>query len=163
MRCERCEGEISETAKACMHCGAETAAGRAEALAKRQAKASPPYVLIAMGIVVLIFILRVIGSHQWGPPGGADFEELVRKNLKDPASATFSDTIVFEPNKGVYVMCGFVNSKNSYGAYAGNSRFIAGGSSAMIEDSGTDGDFDSAWYATCTNAGGRGAEASPSS
>jgi hypothetical protein len=48
-------------------------------------------------------------------------EELTR-NYKDPRSAQYSDLIVAE-NSAHKALCGFVNAKNSYGAYTGTKRF----------------------------------------
>lgn len=54
----------------------------------------------------------------------------VAKLMKDPESAKFSDVfVVFITEKGKYPakigVCGMVNGKNSFGAYAGASRFAS--------------------------------------
>ena len=46
----------------------------------------------------------------------------VLSRLKDPDSANFKDLQVVE---GGRALCGLVNSKNSYGGYAGFKRFVA--------------------------------------
>jgi len=51
----------------------------------------------------------------------ADAEKLVADTLKDPMSAQFSD-LSQEGGPG-HPVCGFVNSKNGYGAYVGKRAF----------------------------------------
>jgi hypothetical protein len=45
--------------------------------------------------------------------------EAVRRVLKDPASARFNAALQYPE-----AVCGFVNSKNAYGGYVGESPFI---------------------------------------
>lgn len=48
----------------------------------------------------------------------------IREDLKDPDSAKFSGfRATKEPNAGMVTVCGFVNSKNSFGGYAGKQLF----------------------------------------
>ncbi|MCT9843747.1 hypothetical protein N7563_06685 [Leclercia adecarboxylata ATCC 23216 = NBRC 102595] len=49
-------------------------------------------------------------------------EFAVKEQLKDPESARFKHSRYVSNGKGAY--CGLVNSKNSYGGYAGNTPFI---------------------------------------
>lgn len=49
----------------------------------------------------------------------------VSRRMKDPDSVKFRD-IVLRPYAKGHVLCGQVNAKNSYGAYAGFSQFVAG-------------------------------------
>jgi hypothetical protein len=45
-------------------------------------------------------------------------------HLKDAESAKFKDVrYASSGSAGMWVMCGYVNSKNSYGGYAGYTRF----------------------------------------
>ena len=48
-----------------------------------------------------------------------------RYNLKDPDSAKFRNLFKYVNSRGFTVVCGEINSKNSYGAYAGFERFAA--------------------------------------
>lgn len=62
-------------------------------------------------------------------PTIADVKALVREHLKDPASAQFTPIkLKIAPkgskNEGKWGFSGCVNSKNSYGGYAGKSFFI---------------------------------------
>jgi hypothetical protein len=69
-----------------------------------------------------LFIVALLGGCQRADIGSA--EDLVRQQLKDPDSATFSreTAIVDGPHTTV---CGLVNAKNSYGGYVGPRRFYA--------------------------------------
>lgn len=49
-----------------------------------------------------------------------DLRKPILGQLKDPDSAKFSDELI--SNSGA--LCGFVNAKNSYGGYTGNTEFI---------------------------------------
>lgn len=54
-------------------------------------------------------------------------EAAVKAKLKDPASARFKHPKVNVPTgyAGIFY-CGYVNSKNSYGGYAGDAEFAVG-------------------------------------
>jgi hypothetical protein len=55
----------------------------------------------------------------------------VRASLKDGESAKIHDAVLYlsdrEPDgvSGFYTLCGVVNGKNSYGAYAGDTGFVS--------------------------------------
>jgi hypothetical protein len=55
--------------------------------------------------------------------------------LKDPYSAEFSYVAAYpsDSEQTGYVFCGIVNSKNGFGAYAGNQMFVAHWNYAMLE------------------------------
>lgn len=53
-------------------------------------------------------------------PTPYDYESVVKSELRDPESAQFSDV-----TENVKSACGFVNSKNGYGGYAGRQPFVA--------------------------------------
>jgi len=67
MQCERCEGEISQTAKACKHCGALTLAGKAE---ERKIQSEKPigclsWIGISLGVLVAVFIISsLLSPHE---------------------------------------------------------------------------------------------------
>ena len=54
-----------------------------------------------------------------------------RYDLKDPDSAKFRNLFKYTNARGFTVVCGEINSKNSYGAYAGFERFAATDAGAM--------------------------------
>ena len=69
--------------------------------------------------------------------------EFVSEVLKDPESAEFRN------QKG---FCGEVNSKNSFGGYAGFKRFIAASEEMVVfagDDRMTSTDFEQAWSQFC--------------
>ncbi len=72
----------------------------------------------------------------------------VKNVLKDSSSAVF-DSEVVSSKSGNEVVCGFVNSKNSFGAYSGNQRYISNGISAgtFLEEQVSD--FDDVWLKFC--------------
>jgi hypothetical protein len=51
--------------------------------------------------------------------------EKSRHDLKDPDSAKFRNRFEYTNSRGFTVVCGEINAKNSYGAYAGFQRFAA--------------------------------------
>lgn len=50
-------------------------------------------------------------------------EDAVRKLLKDPGSAVFSDVVLGRYGSGVEGVCGWVNARNAFGAMAGPKLF----------------------------------------
>lgn len=48
----------------------------------------------------------------------------IKQRLKDPLSAMFERVSAVTNAKGSLLVCGMVNSKNSYGGYAGRTPFI---------------------------------------
>ncbi len=61
----------------------------------------------------------------------AMIEEAVREAMKDPESAVIGERMMIagtlgdEPALEIWVACGTVNAKNSYGGYTGRQGFIA--------------------------------------
>lgn len=55
--------------------------------------------------------------------------ERVRDLLKDPDSAKFRSEFIGKDG----AVCGFVNSKNSYGGYAGFTRYVVNAETARID------------------------------
>lgn len=74
-------------------------------------------------------------------------ENTVRAKLRDPSSAEFS-AVRFSDKSGTPMTCGFVNSKNALGGYAGLQRFVAAGDQmAFLEEEVSD--FDNVWNRYC--------------
>ena len=48
----------------------------------------------------------------------------MRKSLKDPDSTRFGPIIAGVGKDDITIVCGWVNSKNSYGGYSGMSPFM---------------------------------------
>lgn len=66
-------------------------------------------------------------------------QDSVKRGLKDPDSAKFQNLRIANYNNGK-VVCGEINTKNSYGGYVGYERFVAGISGAEIFDKKSDED-----------------------
>ena len=64
----------------------------------------------------------------------AEMQVRVRASLKDPSSAQFGRAWVVNV-KGAPMVCGTVNSKNSFGGYAGAQGFFAGGDLIVMAES----------------------------
>lgn len=88
-----------------------------------------------MGLLLLVATCSRLNDHSSATadtaPSNAIYkaaaEKLVRRQLRDPESAIFSEVYVVGPNAdGDAVVCGAVNSKNGFGGMAGSQRFIAG-------------------------------------
>jgi len=62
----------------------------------------------------------------------------VLEKLKDPESARFSGIygVSNDSLQSGYAVCGFVNSKNSYGGYAGKTPFSVSNNTAIILSNG---------------------------
>lgn len=65
-----------------------------------------------------------------------DAEEQVKKLLRDPDSAEFTNIeIHIIPENGNRVACGYVNARNGFGGMTGLKRFVSGGTTIIEEDS----------------------------
>ncbi|MBS0252598.1 MAG: hypothetical protein JSR78_16200 [Proteobacteria bacterium] len=78
-------------------------------------------------------------------------EDEIRQMLKDGESARFRDVT---RHKGMFgaIVCGYVNSKNSYGAYAGESKFVVNydsGRRYLIEGANPPAEAVQAWENSC--------------
>lgn len=123
------------------------------------------YTLLAL-VIIFIFML-VYGSLADPTPRDAIsfVERAVSKQMKDPDSAQFNN-VNFYPDSSEKAgsisgtVCGYVNGKNSFGAYAGNVRFVshvtvtdngrqANMSQPFVENSDTSTLMDSLWEQQC--------------
>jgi hypothetical protein len=57
-------------------------------------------------------------------------KELIKKDLRDPESATFT----FQSKNYAHLVCGTVNAKNGFGGYVGDKRFMASEFSYRMDD-----------------------------
>jgi hypothetical protein len=58
-------------------------------------------------------------------------KKLVQRQLKDPNSARFTEVV-----RGTEATCGYVNSKNGFGAYEGRLAFVVAGDDLSFDDMG---------------------------
>lgn len=70
----------------------------------------------------------------------------VKNSLKDSNSAEFKNVYANYTEEFGVVACGYVNAKNSFGAYTGYKAFVSAGKSVIME--GTD-NIKKAWAAAC--------------
>lgn len=73
----------------------------------------------------------------------------IKKRLKDPESAQFRNSAFYDSR--VPVVCGEVNSRNSFGGYTGFQRFVAAGEVTRVESEMAAGEMDKVWAQFCTN------------
>lgn len=59
-------------------------------------------------------------------------KKLVERQLKDPDSAQFTEIV-----KGAKASCGYVNSKNGFGAYSGREAFVVVDGDVSLDDAST--------------------------
>ncbi len=74
-------------------------------------------VAVAAGAAYVHFDPNAQFQKRW------EAEKVVASHLKDPASAKFESLQVIKVGGQPFAMCGYVNGKNSFGAYAGAQRF----------------------------------------
>lgn len=79
--------------------------------------------------MLMAALLLVAGCGSDEDNAKAVAEKVIAKTLKDPDSAKFSDVYTVEekstdPKIRSIAVCGLVNAKNSFGAYAGPTRFV---------------------------------------
>ncbi len=70
-------------------------------------------------------------------------QDNVSKALKDPSSAIFSGGYISDSG----AICGYVNGKNSFGAYTGNQRYAFFSGQTYVDDGSKD--FTNAWDKVC--------------
>lgn len=93
-------------------------------------------------------MLGKAGSRD-DPARKAAAEHAVLRRLKDPGSASFSGMFVSWLSGGP-VVCGRVNAKNSFGGYAGVTRFVAAGNdTAFLESEMAAGEMEKTWAKFC--------------
>ncbi len=84
--------------------------------------------------LVITAALFLVGCKDIFTPGISQAEDAVKARLKDPYSAKFEDVQVCQADRRI--IHGYVNSKNSYGAYSGRTLFYAVEGSAYLSDLG---------------------------
>ena len=84
---------------------------------------------MALRLFVLLMCVLCVGCQS----RETLVEEFVSKQLKDPHTAQFSE-IRTHPSEYFAVSCGIVNSKNSFGAYAGPTKFLVAYGRVIFED-----------------------------
>lgn len=86
------------------------------------------YVLIGIGVVVIALLSKSCGSNS--PYTAMDYgKKRVASLMKDPESAQFDSVTFHQTSEGegepyIGYVCGYVNAKNSFGAFTGKKAFI---------------------------------------
>ncbi len=157
VKCPECKSEISSQATACPRCGAPR-------------KSAPK--TYGCGTVVLIGFVGLVAFSVWmsnaakrGDSRPAPVKEAptaenmaatainvakheIRSTLKDASSAEFRDLRAVKTPAGGLIVCGEVNSKNSFGAMAGFSRFIYN-TTIIVHETADPKGFAGAWNGSC--------------
>jgi hypothetical protein len=117
-------------------------------------------ILTVIGMIGLgIFFLALYGLLHPNPAAEAlrNSKAAVEYQLKDAGSAEYRNLRVYSMNAGRLVVCGEVNSRNSFGAMAGYVRFISvNAGKAVVETDMVDRtSFDDLWATRgCTGSTG---------
>lgn len=75
-----------------------------------------------------IFLVSLISCQAMaGENFVTEAKKAVIRNLKDPDSAKFRNLRTIKTDKGLRLLCGEMNGKNSYGGYTGYVPFISDG------------------------------------
>lgn len=74
-------------------------------------------------------------------------KRVVAATLKDPASAQWGSIWSYGG-----VICGYVNAKNSFGAYPGHTRFFVSGTLPQLEGGPLGDEFGDYWSVNCARA-----------
>ncbi|WP_051230968.1 hypothetical protein [Kaistia adipata] len=69
----------------------------------------------------------------------AAVEASVRLHMKDPYSAVFGNMFAVRDSSGVMHVCGYVNGKNSFGAYIGDQPYLVSGAPGAFTFGGVGG------------------------
>ena len=80
----------------------------------------------------------------------AKAEDAVRDKLKDPASAEFSGSFFSDKFNGIPMACGYVNSRNSFGGFTGNQRFVSATTPETTAIEEQVADFEELWSKICS-------------
>lgn len=123
--CAECGAEISDKAKSCPRCGA-----------KRPINWRPAAKVGLLVSLPIVFVLAMGSSFVRGQSDGpmglamSNTEQRLRGHLKDPDSMVIRSSYPVVrrssggSNEHIYI-CGLVDGKNSFGAYAGAVRFVS--------------------------------------
>ena len=142
--CSECKVSISDQASACPHCGCplnkhpttENAGELSIDSASLNRRKNGQHVWAwVIGLVIATPIALIasiyVRNKAVGPVGWAqeNTEKALKERMKDPGSMVIRSSYVVQKadekgNESIYV-CGIVDGKNSFGGYAGGTRFAS--------------------------------------
>jgi hypothetical protein len=154
--CKNCHHSISTSAKACPQCGHPNTPESSMTVGSY-------FFYLAITIIIFIYFesssdsssTSTSTSTQRSQQGDDNLyievqKEKIQNRLKDPASAEFKNTFVSR-KMGSPIVCGQINSKNSFGAFSGFQRFISGGEIQVLESDMAPGEMETTWFKVCGN------------
>lgn len=104
-----------------------------------------------IGMTSAMLLCSCSGTSEPSKPSDASLEVFaqgeIKQRLKDPESARFSNVSVYRGGSATAV-CGYVNSRNSFGGMTGQQRFIVAGIS-VLEEEVADGGMNDLWNQFC--------------
>lgn len=112
--------------------------------------------IFTVAFAALLVSAPALAQEFVGTPTGQEIayirkeQAAVRDTLKDPASATFSGLRVSRKG-GPPVVCGYVNSKNSFGGYTGKQMFVSASAAGITvsEEDMAKGEMAKLWAKMC--------------
>lgn len=144
LKCRKCSAIYPASDKNCPSCNASS-------------RALPISWIIGALVTVAagVYFVSAPDREPTAPAGPRDSEVLslafssVRANMKDPDSAKFGQAKRYSVSDGRNVACGSVNAKNSFGAYAGEKRFVFTYESGLVMIDDGSSAFSTAWSTLC--------------
>lgn len=154
--CPDCSGKVSDQAPTCPHCGRPMPKKKpknpfepnydgmtpdqvAAAKKKRTKDGFVGWAVIGVCTLLWFTMCRTEDKPTAPPPYVTSGEEitkaegLVKAQLRDPESATFTNVRSTGPD----LTCGFVNSRNGFGGFGGNQPFyVRFGKLEIVEETG---------------------------
>ena len=138
--CKECGNQISDKAESCPQCGA------------KQPKKTSLFTKIVLGFIIFTVIMIIVSVNSDTPPSEPSAE--TQKMMQQAQIQTALSGILKDPESAKYefasAQCGQVNSKNSFGGYAGAKRFLSDGDNVYLEDyNASKSEFNDLWKKHC--------------
>jgi hypothetical protein len=166
--CRECRYEVSVSAPHCINCGAgnpsaQLSTAKTPGVTNFRMSNTTRIVLAGVGALVLAMVVwaarpddpaEIARKEAADHAPAADYKvEAVTKDhllrrLKDPGSAQFRGVHVSH-RAGAPVLCGEINSKNSFGGYTGFERFAGAGNVIAMQSEMTPAEFEKFWAQSC--------------
>ena len=138
--CKECGSPVSDKADKCQICGAPAE--------KKTSRVTWLALIMFIGFGIMVFFkpessgTRELSPEMQSLQARASIQSAISEGLKDPDSAKFT----FKNDQ-----CGYVNSKNSFGGYVGNKRFVSVDDIVDLEGhSVSQKEMDSLWNKHCS-------------